>query len=94
MNKSDIENAISTLKVAEDDVIMFRFKESMDAINIQYTFQTLQEAFPNNLVVGLADDVNILVNNPKDSIDMLEKMIAKIKLTHPEAVKPKILGVE
>ena len=91
MTQDELKQAISTIKVADDDVILFRFKETMLQDNIQYTFQTLQDSFPDNLVIGLADDVNVLVNNPADSIDMLEKMIAKIKLVHPEVIKPKIL---
>jgi hypothetical protein len=91
MTHDELKQAISTIKVANDDVILFRFKETMLPDNVQYTFQTLQASFPDNLVIGLADDVDVLVNNPADSIDMLEKMIAKIKLVHPEVTKPKII---
>jgi hypothetical protein len=93
MKKADILDKISTMTVKENDVIVFKFAADFGAKEANDVFETLHEAFPNNQILGLADDIDVLVQSPAKSIDMLEKMIAKIKLLHPEVVKPKILDV-
>jgi len=93
MKKTDILDKISTMTVKENDVIVFKFASDFKAEEANNVLETLQEAFPNNQILGMVDDVELLVNSPAEAIDMFEKMIAKIKLLHPEVAKPKILDV-
>lgn len=93
INTEDISDHISTLQVNPGDVVLFRFGPDMLPKDLQPIYDSLTSAFPDNQVIGLAKDIDVLIQSPKEAIDMLEKMITKIKLIHPEVVKPNILGV-
>ena len=76
---SSIE-AIAT-QVDENRVILFRYDDEVispeDAMLIK---DILKSEFPDNKVLGLTSNVDFLVENADAAIDMLEKMIAHIKV--------------
>ena len=92
-NIEDISDYISTLHVNPNDVVLYKFDPYIFPEDLKAIDDAVNSAFPDNQVIGLVKDIDVLVQSPEEAIDMLEKMLAKIKLLHPEAVKPKILGV-
>ena len=68
---------------AEADVIMFRYNPDEvfpeDAMQIR---DILKNEFPNNKVIGLTNDIELLCQNPNEAIDMLNRMIAHIKIVN------------
>ena len=81
--KIKFDNAtLSTLEVKEGDVVLFKFDPDIDATTLQYCHNTLTAFFENNQVLGITSDIDVLIQSPNEAIDMLEKMIAKIKLLH------------
>ena len=76
----DFKTIVSALEVHDKDVVIFKFDPDMDAETLQACSDTLNEVFTDNQVVGITSDIDVLIQSPKEAIDMLEKMIAKIKL--------------
>lgn len=76
---SSIE-AIAT-QVDENKVILFRYDDEVispeDAMLVK---DILKSEFPDNRVLGLTSNVDFLVENADAAVDMLEKMIAHIKV--------------
>ncbi len=66
--------------IEDGDVIMFRFGDELLPDDLMMIKEMLSVEFPNNKVVGLTKDVDALISSPKEAIEMLEKMIAKIKI--------------
>lgn len=72
---------IKTIKVAEDEVIIFRYdQESVKPEDAVLVRDMLQVAFPNNKILGLTSDIDFLIENADAAVQMLEKMIAHIKV--------------
>lgn len=78
----DFQASVSTLAVKEGDVVIFKFDPDIDAETLQACDNVLKEMFPENQVLGLTSDMEVLIQAHEKAIDMLEKMIAKIKLLH------------
>lgn len=71
---------VSELKPDADSVIMFKFKDGMAAEDIGVLRDILKEEFPNNKVIGIHEDINVLAMDREKAIELLNKMIAHIKI--------------
>lgn len=72
---------IKTINVAEDEVIIFRYdQESVSPDDALLVRDMLQVEFPDNKVLGLTSDIDFLIENADAAVQMLEKMIAHIKV--------------
>lgn len=76
------------------DVIIFKFDPQLvDGVETEYIRESLSTIYPDNVVIGIADDIELLEKNPEQAIDMLEKMIAHIKvksgIKKPDIVIPR-----
>lgn len=76
------------------DVIIFKFDPQLvDGLEAEYIQELLSTTYPDNTVIGIANDVELLENNPEQAIDMLERMIARIKvksgIKKPDIVIPR-----
>lgn len=79
---SDLSSvSVEKIQPKEGDVIFFRYSSAdvtpEDAIQIR---DVLKSEFPNNKVLGLTSDVQLLCENREEAIDMLNRMIAHIKI--------------
>ena len=69
-------------EIKEDDVILFRFPADQFVYeDIEAIRQGLLAEFPGHKVLGLAQDTDIFSASTQDAIDLLNKMIAHIKIT-------------
>ena len=66
--------------VNKDDVILFKYSDDMTGDEIVQVRDALQAEFPDNKVLGLTDNVELLVQSGQEAVDMLNKMIAHIKI--------------
>lgn len=66
--------------INEGDVILFKFPEGL-ADDAVYIKDVLQAEFPDHKVIGLTNDIDLFIQNADEAVDMLEKMIAHIKVT-------------
>lgn len=70
-----------TTKVDPESVIVFRYDDEVvspeDAMLVK---DILKSEFPDNKVLGLTCNIEFLVENADAAVDMLEKMIAHIKV--------------
>ena len=92
VNTKDIELFNKDIKPGQ--VVQFRFDpNTVDAVEADYIRELLSTAYPDNIVIGIVEDIELLVNNPEQAIDMLEKMIAHIKvksgINKPDIIIPK-----
>lgn len=79
----------TTVTVKPDDVILLRYHSDIDPENVQISVDALKDEFPDNKVLAITDDMDLLVANPEQAIDLLERMIGHIKVT--AYTKPKII---
>ena len=70
---------VDTLKVEEDDTITLMFPESYIS-DIGDMVKNLQDTYPNNPVIAVINDMDMLVQNADDALEMLEGMKAKISI--------------
>lgn len=77
-NLKEFRDEMSLLPVKKDDVIIFKFDPDMNEETLQYINGTLNGLFPDNPVLGLTADVDVLIQSPKEAVEMLEKMIEKV----------------
>lgn len=72
---------LDKLEVAETSVVVFKFPSSIAEVapNFVQAIQNSLEAMLGCTVIGLVDDMDLLVQNSAEAIKMLEGMIAKIK---------------
>lgn len=72
---------IVSTKIDSESVILFRYDDELitpeDAMLIK---DILKSEFPDNKVLGLTSNIDFLVENADAAVDMLEKMIAHIKV--------------
>ena len=83
-NPVDLEDLqISKLEVSDNDVVICKFDaDRIESTDIVMLKNTLRAEFPNNKVLLLSDDIDLLSQNPKQAIEMLEKMIAHIRIVN------------
>lgn len=72
--------ALDTFSVAEDEVVTLMFPESVPAENVQNVVNYLREVFPDNPIIGILSDMDVLVQNSDDALAMLDGMKAKINI--------------
>lgn len=86
---------IDTVKVEEDDTITVMFPESIllniGAEGLQHIVQNLQITYPNNPVIAIMNDMDVLIQEADQAIEMLEGMIAKIKIVKDTPAEKKII---
>ena len=74
---------ISKSEVNDNDVIICKFNpESLQPADMQYVHKMMQAEFPNNKVLMIANDLDLLSQNPNEAIALLEKMIAHIRIVN------------
>lgn len=76
---------VVTQDIKDEDIILFRFPlESGVAYGdeIEAIRQVLAAEFPGHKVLGLCNDVDLYSASPDDAIELLNKMIAHIKITN------------
>ena len=78
----DFKTSLTKVTTNADDVLIFKFSPTSGQEDIKTSMDIIQEVFPDNQVIALCGDDDLLIANPTEAIDMLEKMIAKIKLLH------------
>ena len=67
--------------VKEGQVILFKYPADVSsAFDVQSTLNLLKAEFPNNKVLGIANDVELLIQDADNAVNMLNQMIAHIKL--------------
>ena len=72
---------IVSTKVEPESVILFRYDdEVVSPEEAMLVKDILKSEFPDNKVLGLTSDIDFLVENADAAVDMLEKMIAHIKV--------------
>ena len=79
IDKSKIE-ALAT-NVKEDDVILFKYPSDTEPDDVMLIKDVLRSEFPDNKVLGLTSDVELLIQNADEAVELLENMIAHIKIT-------------
>ena len=82
---------VETLRAEPDDVIFLKFDPEIDPEDLQESMYAVRDAFPDNEVLGICNNMDVLSQNPKESIEMLEKMIAHIKIIVGTASDKKII---
>lgn len=70
---------VDTLKVEEDDTITLMFPESYIS-DVGIMVKNLQDTYPNNPVIAVINDMDMLVQNADDALEMLEGMKTKISI--------------
>lgn len=61
-------------------------------LDVVQVVQYIQSIYPENPVIGLVDDIELLIENPEDSLEMLNKMKDKItSMTGAQAARDKII---
>ena len=60
---------------------MFKYPDDTLPEDARLMSDILKAEFPNNKVLGITKNVDLLVENVDEAVAMLEKMIAHIKVT-------------
>ena len=76
------------VKLQEGDVILFKYPDDTLPEDARLMSDILKAEFPNNKVLGITKNVDLLVENVDEAVAMLEKMIAHIKIS---SNRPKII---
>ena len=71
---------LDSFDVAEDDVVAFMFPETVPAESVQGLVKYMQATFPENPIIGVLSDMDVLVQNAEDALKMLDGMKAKITI--------------
>ena len=78
---------LDSFDVAEDDVVAFMFPEKVPAESVQGLVAYLQNTYPDNPIIGVLSDMDVLVQNAEDALEMLEGMKTKITIMRGTGVK-------
>lgn len=85
---------IDTVKVEEDDTITIMFPESFlnyFADDLHSWVQNIQNTYPNNPVLAILSDIDVLIQNADDALAMLDGMKAKIQIVKDTPAEKKII---
>lgn len=81
INPEDLQ--VSKLDISDNDVIICKFDpNTIDSAELSFLKQVFDSEFPNNKVLLLANDIDLLSQNPKEAIELLERMIAHIRIVN------------
>ena len=81
---------VDTVKVEEDDTITIMFPESyIDEIGSAVKY--LQDTYPNNPVIAIIDNMDMLIQNADDALEMLDGMRNKISILRDTPADKKII---
>ena len=76
LGKFDIES----IDVGSDSVIIVRYPDDCSPEEINMMISMLKLEIPDHVVLGITKDLGLLVKNSKEAVDLLEKMIAHVKV--------------
>lgn len=85
---------IDTVKVEEDDTITIMYPESFlnnFADDLRLWIQYIQDTYPNNPVLAILSDIDVLIQSADDAIAMLDGMKAKIQIVKDTPAEKKII---
>ena len=94
--KAKLDDATDTLDVdvldmQEGEVIIVSFPETRAEISVD-VIRAIQSMYPSNPVIGVVDDIELLIENAEDALSMLDKMKDKISsMTNVTSVRDQIL---
>ena len=80
---------VATLTVEPDDVLMLKFDPDILPPELETMMNILRAEFPNNKVLGITSNMDILCEQRDDAIALLEGMLAHIKIVGD--TKPQIM---
>lgn len=67
--------------VKDNSVIIFKFPSDFSYEEMEQVKTYLQAQFSTCTVIGIVNDMEVLVESPEDAIKLLERMIAHIKVS-------------
>lgn len=74
---------IDTVKIEEDDTITIMVPESFLNTyedDVHLWIQNIQNKYPNNPVLAILSDIDVLIQNSDEALEMLDGMKAKISI--------------
>lgn len=71
---------IESMDVGSESVIIVRYPDDCSPEEINMMISTLKLEIPDHVVLGITKELGLLVENSKEAIDMLERMIAHVKV--------------
>ncbi len=73
--------SVTKLEVKDNDVIICKFDPNqVTDLSIGHIHKVLREEFHGHKVLLMANDLDLMSDNPDEAINMLERMIAHIKI--------------
>lgn len=79
---------IDDIDAVEGDVIVVSFPPEYNESTVEFT-KLLQSQYPNNAVVAIVNDIDVLIEYADDAIKMLDGM--KTKIAAAQKNKPSII---
>ena len=79
------KNTVSKLEVNEHDVLILKFDPDITQEELNGLMNIMHGEFPDNKVLAMTNIMEIMCESPGDAINLLEGMIAHIRVT--DAVK-------
>ena len=73
---------VSHLDVGKNDVVICKFNPEITAEDLQLANSVLHSEFPDNKVLMIANNLDLLSQDPDSAIKMLEAMIAHIRIVN------------
>lgn len=83
---SEVEN----MDLYEGDVVVMQFPTGAYD-GVPEIVQKLQDMYPDNPVIAIVKDIDILVQNPDEALEMLDGMKAKIQIMKGTPADKKII---
>ena len=71
---------VDSFDVAEDECIALMFPDSLPKEDVGIIANYLQEQYPNNPVIGILSDMDVLIQNADEALAMLDGMKNKISI--------------
>lgn len=65
-------------KIEKGQVVIYKFPEDMPPDISSLILKQLEANLPDNTIIGMVDNVDLLVQNSDDAVKMLEGMINKV----------------
>ena len=84
LDKSEVE----TMDLYEGDVVVIMFDE-IDGV--PELVQRLQEMYPDNPVIAIHKNIDLLIEQADEALEMLDGMKAKISILHDTPTTSKII---